>query len=78
MLRCLSRLILVQAPMVFADPEGEVNYRKGVFRAGGHMSAMGAIMRQGVYTDELAYRKRHEASQRSPPWSSLKPAKRQN
>ena len=42
--------------MVFADPEGEVNYRKGVFRVvGGPMSAMGAIMRQGVYTDELAY-----------------------
>lgn len=52
----LAALIFIQAPLVFADPEGEVNYRKGVFRiVGGHMSAMGAIMRQGVYTDDLAY-----------------------
>ena len=52
----LAALVLIQGSIAFADPEGEVNYRKGVYRVvGGHMSAMGAIMRNGVYSGDLAY-----------------------
>jgi cytochrome c556 len=52
----LACLLFVQAPLVLADAEGEINYRKGVYRVvGGHMAALGAILRNGVYSDDLAY-----------------------
>ncbi len=52
----LAFFLLVQAPLTLADAEGEINYRKGVYKVvGGHMSAIMAIIRQGVRTDELAY-----------------------
>ena len=38
-----------------ADGEAEYDYRHGVMDAiGGHMTAMGTIMRKGVHKDELA------------------------
>lgn len=52
----LACLLVAQAPMVLADAEGEINYRKGVYKVvGGHMSAIMAIIRQGVHSNELAY-----------------------
>lgn len=57
MLRTLVAVLIVfSSSIALADAEGEVNYRKGVFKVvGGHMSAIGAMLRHGVYGDNLAY-----------------------
>ena len=52
----LAVVILVQGPIALADAEAEIAYRKGVMKVvGGHMSAMGAILRNGIHTDDLGY-----------------------
>lgn len=52
----LAVVVLIQSSFVLADAEGEIAYRKGVMKVvGGHMSAMGAILRKGVHTDDLGY-----------------------
>ena len=56
MLRTLVAVLIVfSSSIALADAEGEINYRKGVFKVvGGHMSAIGAMLRHGVYGDNLA------------------------
>lgn len=52
----LACLIFLQAPLALADAEGQINYRQGVYKSvGGHMSSIMAILRQGVYGDNLAF-----------------------
>ena len=52
----LTALILVQSSIAFADAEGEIKYRKGVYQVvRGHMAAMGSMMRDGVYMENLAF-----------------------
>lgn len=56
-IRVLTFLLLSSATTTAtANPEGEARYRQGVMKSvGGHMTAIGMIMRQGIHTDALKF-----------------------